>query len=95
MPSFPQLRAWISPDGAGASSVASPQNADFIGGKSVYKKRAVSGGSTGPFVATVEALDADGGVLMEALDDVDQVPSMEEVDLDDDPNVMVNKGNFA
>jgi hypothetical protein len=32
---------------------------------------------------------------MEALDDVDQVPSMEEVDLDDDPNVMVNKGNFA
>lgn len=87
-----------SPGVAGASSVTSPQNAGFIGGKSVYKKRAVSGGagsSTGPFVATVEALDADGGVLMEALDDVDQVPSMEEVDLDDDPNVMVNKGNFA
>ena len=87
-----------SPGVAGASSVTSPQNAGFIGGKSVYKKRAVSGGagsSTGPFVATVEALDADGGVLMEALDDVDQVLSMEEVDLDEDPNVMVNKGNFA
>jgi hypothetical protein len=81
-----------NPD-AGASSVTSPKNAEFIGGKSVYKKRAVSGGSsTGPFVATVEALDADGGVLRDVLD---EVPSMEEVDLDDDPNVMVNKGNFA
>jgi hypothetical protein len=33
-------------------------------------------------------------VLMAALGD-DQVPSMEEVDLNDDPNVMVNSGKFA
>ncbi|KAL3822700.1 hypothetical protein ACHAXA_009582, partial [Cyclostephanos tholiformis] len=63
----------------------SPQNAEFIGGKSVYNKRTTSGGFSlsGPFVATSDALDADGGVLMEAMD---------EVDLNDDASV---KGKFA
>ena len=79
------------------TGMLSPQNAQFIGGKSVYNKRTTSGGfssSSGPFVATTEALDADGGVLMAAMDD-DQRLSMEEVDLNDDASVMVDKGKFA
>ncbi|KAL3817203.1 hypothetical protein ACHAXA_001758 [Cyclostephanos tholiformis] len=61
----------------------SPQNSEFIGGKSVYNKRTTSGGFPFSFVATSDALDADGGVLMEAMD---------EVDLNDDASV---KGKFA
>lgn len=55
------------------------QNGQFVGGKSVRKKT-----TTGHFV-TPDTLEADGGVLQDALDD--QAPSMEEVDLDDDNHV--------
>mmetsp|Transcript_29784 Transcript_29784/g.54917 ORF Transcript_29784/g.54917 Transcript_29784/m.54917 type:complete len:285 (+) Transcript_29784:200-1054(+) len=76
--------------GGRRSSVASPRNTAFLGGKSVYKKKT----STGHFV-TPDTLEADGGVLTEALGDqgleeidvedldVDQKTSMEEVDLDE------------
>lgn len=40
---------------------------DFVGGKSVYRKKS----TTGSFGVTAENLDADGGVLKSALGDVD------------------------
>lgn len=63
----------------GRRTSASPRNASFVGGKSVYKKKT----STGHFV-TADSLEADGGVLQDALEDHNG-PSMEEVDLDDKP----------
>lgn len=91
-------------EGGRSGSATSPQNAQFIGGKSVYKKKT----STGNFV-TPDTLEADGGVLRAALGeggagdaaagadvDVDNATSMEdvdlaEVDLGDGPN----KGEMA
>ena len=67
--------------GGRRTSTTSPQNASFVGGKSVYKKKT----STGHFV-TADTLEADGAVLTEALDDL-QSTSMDEVDLADDAPV--------
>ena len=57
---------------------ANAASSEFIGGKSVYKKKT----STGHFV-TPDSLEADGGVLQDALGEHPQA-SMEEVDLDAD-----------
>lgn len=68
------------------ASATSPTNAEFIGGRSVYKKRATAK----PFVASPEVLDADGAVLTSAIQrgdtDSDEhgAAVMEEVDLDDE-----------
>ena len=67
--------------GRRTSTAKSPQNASFVGGKSVYKKKT----STGQFV-TADTLEADGAVLKDALDDM-QSTSMDEVDLADDAPV--------
>ena len=67
--------------GRRTSTAKSPQNASFVGGRSVYKKKT----STGQFV-TADTLEADGGVLQDALDDM-QSTSMDEVDLADDAPV--------
>jgi hypothetical protein len=56
-----------------------------MGGKSVYKKRASA--SNKPFVATAEALDANGAVLTNAIHGHPgggDISPMEDVDLDDE-----------
>jgi len=63
--------------GGRSSSVAA---SSFVGGQSVYKKK----NTTSHFV-TADNLEADGGVLQDAMME-DGAPSMEEVDLDDAPN---------
>lgn len=68
--------------GGRRSSVASPQNASFVGGKSVYKKK----NSTAHFV-TADTLEADGAVLQDAMGiEENNSTSLDEVDLDDEPN---------
>ncbi|KAL9189243.1 hypothetical protein ACHAXT_011733 [Thalassiosira profunda] len=75
----------------GPTSTASPQNASFVGGRSVYRKKT----STGQFV-TEDTLEADGGVLTSVLadqnmsviqeqDGVGESTSLDEVDLDAPP----------
>ena len=52
----------------------------FVGGKNLRKSKR---NSTGAFAVTPDNLDADGGVLTDALEEKDE---MEEVDLDELPN---------
>eukprot|EP00578_Thalassiosira_sp_NH16_P028322 CAMPEP_0181101192 /NCGR_PEP_ID=MMETSP1071-20121207/13617_1 /TAXON_ID=35127 /ORGANISM="Thalassiosira sp., Strain NH16" /LENGTH=251 /DNA_ID=CAMNT_0023184015 /DNA_START=161 /DNA_END=916 /DNA_ORIENTATION=+ len=65
--------------GAPPTSTAPPSNSQFMGGKSVYQKKT----STRTFV-TETNLEADEGGLAEARLDDQNLPSMEEVDLDSD-----------
>ena len=83
--------------GGRRTSTIKSSDAEFIGGKSVYKKKT----STGAFAVTPDTLEADGGVLTEALDALDDMAqaagdgedeggmrsragTLEEVDLDED-----------
>ena len=71
--------------GSVASATSPTNNAEFMGGKSVYKKRASA--SNKPFVATAEALDANGAVLTNAIHGHPgggDISPMEDVDLDDE-----------
>lgn len=69
-----------------SAPASSPTNADFIGGKSVYKKKS----TTGHFV-TADTLEADGGVLTDALEG--KAETMEDVSLDDLPSALPNNGS--
>lgn len=75
--------------GSVASATSPTNNAEFMGGKSVYKKRASANNNNNkkPFVATAEALDANGAVLTHAIHGHPgggDFSPMEDVDLDDE-----------
>lgn len=78
----------------GSATNGSSGASEFIGGKSVYKTKR---NSTGTFAVTPDTLEADGGVLTDAL----QEKELQEVDLDDLPSSLelveetVNKGELA